>query len=535
MPEIELKFNQGFPWFRKGRIHVKGFLHTGKGNYLRGDALADHFRGVRSFEELEKKIAGSNGIFSVIIEGKPWLMACDCIRMFPLFYNTEGDILVSDDPLWIAGRKGLHDMDPLTEKEFLATGYVTGSETLIRGIAQLQAGEILSFDKCGIQRKFWYTYRAAETVSGDYAGACRQFGEILDGVFVRVVNGLAGWTAVVPLSGGYDSRLIAAMLRKKGYRDVVCFTYGRKGNPEIPRSRSVAGKLGYPWHFIEYTPDLIRGYAEDPGFRDFALYSAGCVSMFFLQEYFAVKQLKKEGLIPGEAVFLPGHSGDFLGGSQMIKHGNLCRRENLRRTARRIFRIKYHLLRPGGKDKKRMILRIMESLREKDAGNDGPAWSVYEDWDMKEKLAKFNANSVNTFSWFGHSFMFPFWDLELVNFFRDLPLEWKVNKKLYDHVLEKDIFRAKGLNFPRELQPTVRQLKIQQFKDRLRELLPVSLNRLFMRRNDPIFYREITSCLARDLAVRGRKILIHGRSCNSLIVQWYVHYLHGILSRMKRP
>ena len=37
-----------------------------------------------------------------------------------------------------------------------------------------------------------------------------------------------GKQIAIPLSGGYDSRLIASGLHKIGFKNVICFSYGLK-------------------------------------------------------------------------------------------------------------------------------------------------------------------------------------------------------------------------------------------------------------------------------------------------------------------
>ena len=46
-------------------------------------------------------------------------------------------------------------------------------------------------------------------------------------------------------------------------------------------------------------------------------YVSGLSSMFFMQEYFAVKYLKESHIIPDDSVFIPGFSGDVLAGSHL--------------------------------------------------------------------------------------------------------------------------------------------------------------------------------------------------------------------------
>jgi asparagine synthase (glutamine-hydrolysing) len=130
----------------------------------------------------------------------------------------------------------------------------------------------------------------------------------------NVCSFLAGRTAVIPLSGGFDSRLIAVLMKKLNYENVICFTYGRKTN-EVEISQSVASKLGFKWYFVDYDAIDYIGFTKDEQFLTYAFEYSGAYSMVYLQEYFAVKYLKENNLIPEDSVFLPGHSGDYLGGS----------------------------------------------------------------------------------------------------------------------------------------------------------------------------------------------------------------------------
>ena len=64
---------------------------------------------------------------------------------------------------------------------------------------------------------------------------------------------------VLPLSGGLDSRLLAAWLTLHGALDrTVAFTYGRPGSREVEVSRSVAEAVGLEWHAVEYVPADLR-------------------------------------------------------------------------------------------------------------------------------------------------------------------------------------------------------------------------------------------------------------------------------------
>ncbi len=532
MNTISLAHNSGgFAWQKADRLFVKGYLFDRNGSFYESGKLLEYFSGISSFVDLEERVSFANGCFSVIYSGEEELyIACDPIRSFPVFYkrNEEG-WMVSDNSYNLLKEFEKPEQNSLAWNEFLATGYVTGCETLIHGIFQVQAGELLRFCNGDIKRKFYFSYRTSIAASGEYEEMKGLGIKVFNNTFQRFVDSLQGRTVIVPLSGGFDSRLIAVMLKKHGYTKVVCITYGRPGNPEMVISQKVSEQLGFRWICVEYSDDLISGYMEDSYFKDYYKYASNLVSMFFLQEYFALRYLKENQLIPDDSIFAPGHSGDFLGGSQLSKHGNLLETESQKDIAERLLFIKYAYVRPEGEMLEAMLQRIERNLQEKFTGDSVLAYTVQEDWDYKEKLAKFNANSITCYTFFGYGFRLPYWDKELVEFFRTLPLHMKINKYLYDDILTTEFFEPEGVNFDEELQVSEKILKRQRFKNRIKYFLPQFVQRMFLTRLDNLYYNEITKVLGADMARKGKKIRVYNNSYNSLIIQWYLEDLKGNL------
>jgi asparagine synthase (glutamine-hydrolysing) len=511
-------------WSRKGNLYARGYIFGPDGQLYSGTGLVGYFAGIKSYTDFEEKVIYANGCFSVIYnEGVNLYAASDSIRAFPLFYKREEEgWIISDDPyIFIKDDKNA-ELNKIAAIEFLATGFVTGDETLIQGIRQIQAGEIIRIEATELNKKFFFSYRTALSSDSEYNEFRLKGVEIFNEAFRRFISGLNGRTVVVPLSGGFDSRLIVAMLKKNNYEKVICFTYGRQGNPEIEVSRKAAEILRYQWIYIEYTHELISNYLHDEIFKKYYTYAGKLVSMFFMQEYFAVKYLKENKLIPDDSIFAPGHSGDFLGGSQLFKHGNLGLFENSKELSKRIYKVKYCYLRPGPGNKEMVLGRIQKSLEEKFTWNADLSYSIHEDWDFKEKLAKFNFNSSAIYTYFGYEFRFPFWDRELIIFFKNLPLHVKINKYLYDDILCEEFFEPLDLNFEHELQPSETEVKRQRYKNQIKYFLPEFVKRLFMTRADNLFYKEITQDMVDDLALKGKRIRIHGNFYNSLIIQWYL-------------
>jgi len=550
MVRIDLIFNSGFSWHSKENCHIKGFAHVPGDRYLSGIELLAYFEASRDFGDFMSLVSLANGMFSVVLErgGSAW-MAVDRMRTFPVFYafrpesgqadlpaERARDLLISDSTDRIIEQIGVWKLNREASTEFLATGYVTGRETLAEGIFQVQAGEAVEikntreseFSGPPVNRTFYSSYRTSSVKAGSIEEQMPDLEGITERIAGRLVNSLDGRTAAVALSGGFDSRFVAAMLKKLDYPRVTCFSYGREGNADMIRAGEVAARFGFKFIPVPYSDSMIRNYTEDREFSDFVRFSSNRASMFFMQEYFAVRHLRENGMVPDDAIFIPGHSGDFFGGSQLIKHDLHDGLEDIRKTIRRIYDYKYSFYRPGGRAAAKAILaRIEESLREKRHGGDAFPYSMHEDWDLKEKLAKFIVNSCNVYAWFGYEYRLPLYDYELQDFFRDVPFGLKRNKRLYDEFLINRVFGPLGLNFPGELQPDEKTQQRARFRRKIRNALPAAMVPVTLSQRDPIYYNEITGLLRRDLARRGIRIRIRGNSYNSIIVQWYIARLES--------
>src|SRR5699024_9227284 len=98
---------------------------------------------------IEKTIRIINGFFVFIyIDDQQVVLVSDLIRSFPLFYATENDrFLISDSAEIIFEKLSKASIDDISLEEFVYTErFVTGKNTLIKEIKQIQAGEIIYVD-----------------------------------------------------------------------------------------------------------------------------------------------------------------------------------------------------------------------------------------------------------------------------------------------------------------------------------------------------------------------------------------------------
>jgi asparagine synthase (glutamine-hydrolysing) len=280
---------------------------------------------------------------------------------------------------------------------------------------------------------------------------------------------------VVMLSGGYDSRLIAALLKKFGRSDVTCVSYGLLDNAESIVAQEVAKRLGFSYQFFEYTFEKWDELFQDAAFDEYLEFSHNYTSIPHLQDYLAIRGLRKS--MSPQTLVLAGHAGDFLGGSHLSTQ---LRKASSLDDVLTAFYDKLYLLRAGNMPHA-LRQKILDYLRGR-----ANAWnlrqadqraitSLFEFFDWRERQAKLIANSVRVYDHFSLAWALPFWDIRLVDFWNKVDLGYRVHKKLYDDVA-REIFQEFDLNFDSSAKA------LFGLKKNTKELLQYVL------RNDQIFH-----------------------------------------------
>ncbi len=521
-----LNHNKGFTWKSENDLSVKGYAFTPEGKLLQADELLPYLlMDLNDGKLLVTRLKSLNGIFSfVCLKGNDVYLYCDKTRFFPLYYRSQPKLLISDDPYTLV-REG-DSIDPISTEEFRCTGFTTGNTTLINEIKQVPAGELLHFgagNTFEYYRIFSYKVRPAEIMqqedpmAGMYAA--------IEKAAIRFVQSIGDGTPVLPLSGGYDSRLIACILKSNGYTNTICFTYGRRTR-EVDISRDVAALLGFKWYFVDYESFEDESLsAESTLFQSYFRQVSGLTSMFYMQEYPAVLYLMKHNLIPANSVFLPGHSGDLLGGSQFVKVFSASLGAN--QLVNQILRKKFIWFPVSAKWRRKFRLRIEGEI---DKDKTYLAYSLFEDWDIREKIAKFIFNSSRVFTFFDFQVRFFFWDNELMDYFRCLPAQYKNHKQLYDRCLREKYFDPLGLNFKKEISARPFMIYLQKLKNWLKPLLPYPVRYRYILKNDWACYEKFTMSMYAEIDPDIRKKLPYN-GFNSLLINWYLTQVKRDLSR----
>ena len=306
-------------WFLSEKAYSIGYIFVGE-ELLIGKELCDYFFCKIKQNTLKESLKEVKGSFAAIFDdGEKYYLIVDKVRSYPLFYGGKGDDRFIVDSVEYLG-KYINNcrMNDAASAEFLATGYLEGNITLYSHIQNVVAGSYVVVTDAVIDTIIYHGHIHSKMENRTDEEIKCQSGEILENAFKKLLRTIGNKQIIIPLSGGYDSRLIACLCKKFKIENVICFTYGKIDSPEVCVSKQVAYQLGFQWHYIEYTNAVIERWFNNGLYEKYAYYAGNYNTIPHFQDLFAVLELVERKIIdPSNAIFFPGHTGDVLGGSQM--------------------------------------------------------------------------------------------------------------------------------------------------------------------------------------------------------------------------
>ncbi len=404
----------------------------------------------------------------VFLKGNNLFAAVDHNRSIPIFYgHSENTFYISDNAHWIREQLNDNKPDNISVEEFSLAGFVTLNNTLLPKIKQLKAGECIRAtvqnNKVDIQLYQYYKYLSMDFNDGRINDLVNILDSAMVNSFTRLIKSVDDRTIIIPLSGGLDSRLVVSILKRLDYKNVICFSYGKKGNRESEISSRIAKKLGFQWIFIQYTRSLWKQWFNCNEFKNYFYHFADNLSSVpHIQDWPAVFEMKRKKLIPEDAIFVPGHTGDFIAGGHIppdfADFTNIAKSYVTDKIIKKHFRVnKFRSASP--EIQKSIRMKIESFLPSTPLLLASEAASFYECYDWQERQPKHVLNSLRIYEFFNYDWRIPLWDKEIMDFWCKIPMKHKISKKLYINYL-------KGTNYygvynslrpvynPNELQKT---------------------------------------------------------------------------------
>ena len=268
-----------------------------------------------------------DGHFAFIFKSKYKIItAVDRVGSIPLFYFYNKDkYYISPFPSLI--KKNFEKK--LINSQVLSlsmSGYTIGEDSIYHNFKSIKGGFYTLFNlKDKTLQKISYNLYEAWKI--DNKSTYKNIKKKLGKLNLNIIKKLYKFSLInkkkiaIPLSAGYDSRLIASCLKELGAKNVFCYSYGLKNNYEAKAAKKIANKLGYDWFFVELNnPKIFKSYRSKNFLKFTKITDTFCSSSDFM-EFHVIEELHKKKLLKN-CIIVNGNTGDFISGGHIPEYFN---------------------------------------------------------------------------------------------------------------------------------------------------------------------------------------------------------------------
>ena len=447
MINISLKYHNFWKKYSKKNITlwIKGYFYSHT-----IDEIINKFSIIKK-SEIKSYLKSIDGHFAIIVKRHDLtFIIVDKIRSTPLFFTKiKNEIFVDFDP------KNLINLEEFDKEinengklELSMSGFTIGNKTIYKNLKSLKAGEVVILEDNSYECLQYYRYHndIANKIFNEYLD---ELTDVTLNIFRKMLKQIGNRQIVIPLSAGNDSRLVASILKHLGARNVKCYSYGTIGNFEAKIAKLISQKLGYEWKFIPLTHKSEKKYYQSEEYKKYLDYSETFCSVPYIQSLSTIKYLKDLNWINQDAVFINGNSGDFITGghirTKLVSEPKMLnttlRKENILNQL-----IEKHFSLWGYLKTNQNIKNIKKNLWDemvKGCGefqNKSNDHLFYEYSELIDRQSKFVIAGQKAYEYYNHEWRLPLWDDEYLNFWQKIPLELKINQKLFIKMLKKNNF-----------------------------------------------------------------------------------------------
>ena len=183
----------------------------------------------------------------------------DIFGRLPLYcYRTTDKLIVSRELRFICRLMGRTRFDRMALAQHLLVGYPLGERTLLENVDRLPPATCIRITPAQSRIRIAQICRFSCESKSDGHASVKENARELAALFSRSCAARAVPIAqnVISLSGGFDSRTIAACFHKTGipFRCATFLDPSARAESDVPIARRVAGLFGAEWKFLSLDP-----------------------------------------------------------------------------------------------------------------------------------------------------------------------------------------------------------------------------------------------------------------------------------------
>lgn len=403
-----------------------GSAYSARGRIDLADLIKNHKK------EGDRFLTSLSGTYAILFwdhQNQRLSIVMDRLATQKLFvFQKNGLLLFSTELSALLAHPDLRPrVDTTTLAQFLACSHPINERTLIRDVTVLQPATITVWSMRGAStREYW------KPVIGDGADSsldswADQLGEALR---TAVAARVSDTDNLLPVTGGLDSRAIAAFLPESTKRTLQCCTFGHAHCYDVRYGRRVARALGARYQFLRLNDHFFHDYL--PCLASLCDGEASIAALPMLRLLDAAE--------PGSTL-LSGYLGDVLSGSHMPNlthcHGDTAQHE----TAWNIL-----FGRMGFSESQMRKVLLPEHHAEIEVSPWAFLATLYDRTEVPDPTHKIVALKLRTRQWRFTSYMgrilgshyrfeAPFLDNDTLNVFLSMPLRHRLDQRAYRRML----------------------------------------------------------------------------------------------------
>jgi len=260
---------------------------------------------------------------------------------------------------------------------------------------------------------------------------------VLDKSFQRLKKIAGEKPIILFLSGGYDSRLVAYMLKRHAFENVYTLCHAVDPLKDYPESKYVANQLGFEWVGYKRTDDkLRRWYKSDDWWNVEEMIGGWGTTNPTNNLGFVLKQMSTDGRLPDSGIIVSGHSIASIG-SYIPHWGSQLGQVESTDVVNSISEQIYTTGRKLNEDTKPLINEILTSK----ISNDGSigvkcANNIIESWHQDRSEKRYR-NHRYMYDYWGFERWAPLWSREFQEFYSSLPVRHRKDRQLYENYIKK--------------------------------------------------------------------------------------------------
>lgn len=521
--KLELINNKGKSWKQFEGNYIKGFAFLNN-TLLTESEINNVLIDAIKTDKLKQKLLELNGNFSGVIQFQECIyLFADKLKTYPLLYtNINGEWLITDQSRVIIEAMPGFRLNETAIITYLTLGYLHGEQTFLENCNIVSAGTyVVLNNKPTIHKYHNHIYDKVNLTDDEIMKGCV---ESMENSIKRMLLSIGDRPIWLPLSGGYDSRLLACLFKKLNVENVKCFTYGIPESYEVKISKQVAKTLGFPWYYVEYTEEKFLSGSNSPMDDDYILWAMNLNTTSHYQDFIAFKELKEKGIIEDNAVIVPGHTGEVLGRDHVPYH---LLDEN-KSVSDLIYYKYFHWNRPKRKYKKQLLNSLGAKLNSTiSKENKADAIDLFTNWNIQNRQANFIVNAVRVYEYYGNDWRVPMWDDELSEFWFSLPWEKNSNVMLYNQFMFEQYFIPMGVDIYKESNITKTVISRIKLPFNLKPIIRKALNntKYFKSRYDVNAFNGLTKFILSKVANFNLDYITLDKTSFNSVTAYYQIYL----------